>query len=346
MRLPKLLKMGLLATILPVILMARPATAAGPGVVKGTNPAIEHTGPVPQLRITEITDSSHPFETLYCARQPVQVRYIGALAEVVIDDESRTLMRAMSASGARYVAPGDDTTELWGKGPLATITWSGEQLPVCAPSGTIIPPYRASGNEPFWSLSYDGWTATFSRPGDAEQTRDARITDLSATGQTLTAGEGPNAWRLEATDGLCIDSMSGMPRPQHATLHIESETLRGCGGSTDRLLQGISWQITHIGEQAMPHDATPHIRFLDGNKIAGSTGCNRFFGQYTLTGESLTLKDMGSTRMACPPEIMAQEQVLLKRLATVSRFSFEASDLQQLLLHADGVDIRTTAGDP
>lgn len=321
----------LLAFVFPVALISGPAVAAG------------DNGTTSQVRITEITESSHPFETLHCARQPIQVRYMDPLAEVVVGDESRMLRRAISASGARYVAPGDDTTVFWGKGAFATVTWSGQQLPLCAPSGAIIPSYRASGNEPFWAVTYDGWRATLMRPGEDDVIRDAEISETSAKGQTLAAGEGPGGWHLEVTDGLCVDDMSGMPRPQHATLHYQSESLYGCGGDPERLLQGVTWRITHIDGQPVSDTAEAHLRFLADQGIAGSTGCNRFFGQYTLTGEGLHFNDMGSTRMACSPDLMAQEKILLKQLTSVRGFSFEGTDAQRLLLHTDGADVQLEA---
>lgn len=60
--------------------------------------------PQPALRVTEISQTTHPFETLYCARQPAQYRFLGDALELVVNNESRILMPAMAASGARYVA--------------------------------------------------------------------------------------------------------------------------------------------------------------------------------------------------------------------------------------------------
>ena len=312
-------------------------------VTSGPVVAAQNNGAASQVRITDVTDSSHPFETLHCARQPIQVRYIGQLAEVVIDNERRLLKRAMSASGARYVALGDDTTVFWGKGPFATVTWSGQQLPLCAPSGAIIPSYRASGNEPFWAVSYDGWRATLKRPGEPDVVGDAEIAETTSNGQTLVTSDGTQAWRLEVTDGLCIDSMSGMPRPQHTTLHYQSDSMHGCGGDPERLLQGVMWRIAHSGEQPANDATAAHIRFFADNKVSGSTGCNRFVGNYALTGESLNFQNLGSTRMACSSELMAQEDALLEMLASVNRFSFKESDVQRLLLHIDSADTEIEA---
>lgn len=330
MTLSRLAATLLLAFTFPVALISGPVTAAQ------NNSAASH------VRITEVTETSHPFATLYCARQLVQVRFIGQWAEVVVDDESRTLRRAIAASGARYVASDDDTTVFWGKGPFATVTWSGQQLPLCAPSGAIIPPYRASGNEPFWAVTYDGWRATLKRPGEPDDARDAVISETSGQGQALVTGERKDAWHLEARDGLCIDDMSGMPHPQRTTLNYQSETLHGCGGDPERLLQGVVWRIVQ-GDQTPIGSTAAHIRFLADNEIVGSTGCNRFFGEYTLTGEGLSIKDIGSTRMACSSELMAQEDTLLKQLPLVNRFSFEDTDAQRLFLHIDATDVRLEA---
>lgn len=318
---------GMLLTLaLPVALIATPRTAAA------------HNGAAVPLRITEITESSHPFQTLYCAREPIRVRFFEQFAEVVVANESRTLIQAWSASGARYVAPGDESTELWNKGALATVTWSGQELPLCAPSGAIIPPYLASGNEPFWAVTYDGWTATLKRPGEPDLSHSASLSDTPADGQSVVAADGADAFRLEVVDALCVDDMSGMPRPQKATLYVESDVQHGCGGSPERLLQGETWRVTHIAGKAADDAAEAHIRFLANGTVVGSTGCNRFFGQYTLTGETLQLTNMGSTRMACPAGLMSQEATLLKMLADVSGFSFQASDLRQLRLHAGDDD--------
>lgn len=323
-----------------IALCALSMTAA---VLSAWAPSAQAQPQAGSIRLTEITDHTHPFETLHCARQTLQVRFFGKLAEVVVDGESRILMQALSASGARYVAPRDDTTEFWGKGALATVTWSGQQLPLCAPAGTIIPPYRASGNEPFWTVTYDGWGSTLSRPGVAELSQDAVITEISERGQTLTAGVNADGWTLQAQDGLCIDNMSGMPHPQRVTLHFQSKTLHGCGGDPERLLQGIPWTITHIGDQPVNSTESPHIRFLADNKIHGSTGCNDFFGSYALTGESLSLVNLGQTKMACPPDQMALEKSLLSALASVRGFSFKGIHSQHLQLHADHAEIGARA---
>lgn len=294
-----------------------------------------------RIKVTDIDAATHPFTTLHCARQPLQVRFFGNLAEVIVNNESRLLVQAMSASGARYVTPNDDTTEFWGKGPFATVTWSGQTLPLCAPAGAIIPPFRASGNEPFWAVTYDGWQVTLKRPGAPDQTRDAQVSETTDRGQTLRAGQGPDAWAIRATDAVCADSMTGMPHPQTVTFNLGDQTYTGCGGPPERLLQGATWRITHINDAPVSATSPAEIIFLPNNQLAGNSSCNRFFGNYTLTGESLTVKGLGSTRMACDPINMATENVLLQHLSQVERFSLDAANA--LTLHTAIGTVRAQA---
>ena len=50
---------------------------------------------------------------------------------------------------------------------------------------------------------------------------------------------------------------------------------------------------------------------VQGDKIAGNSGCNGFFGRI-VNGNQIT--DLGSTMMACPPEDMAIESRVLSIL--------------------------------
>jgi putative lipoprotein len=72
----------------------------------------------------------------------------------------------------------------------------------------------------------------------------------------------------------------------------------------------------------------PHL-VLNGQdgRFAGSGGVNRLMGDYTLTGEALTLSNAASTMMAGPPEAMAQEQAILAALPLVRGFRVTGNSL-------------------
>lgn len=72
------------------------------------------------------------------------------------------------------------------------------------------------------------------------------------------------------------------------------------------------WVIRAI--DGRPLDGPPAtIAFADG-RISGSTGCNRFSGSYTVAGDRLVIAPPATTRMACPPPLMARETALLAAL--------------------------------
>lgn len=72
----------------------------------------------------------------------------------------------------------------------------------------------------------------------------------------------------------------------------------------------------------------PHL-VLNGQdgRFAGSGGVNRLMGDYTLTGDVLTLSNAASTMMAGPPDAMAQEQAILAALPLVRGFRITGNSL-------------------
>lgn len=77
-------------------------------------------------------------------------------------------------------------------------------------------------------------------------------------------------------------------------------------------LKGITWELIELGGRpiAANQEPTPEIIFSDtSNRVYGNSGCNRFFGTYTLDANKkrLTIGQVGSTMMACPNMNIEQE---------------------------------------
>lgn len=76
-----------------------------------------------------------------------------------------------------------------------------------------------------------------------------------------------------------------------------------CSGKNDIPIES-NWRVEHIfknsQEVVIPaeHDVT--LAFLKDSKIAGETGCNRFFGDFKISENNLELSNIASTRMMCP----------------------------------------------
>jgi len=82
----------------------------------------------------------------------------------------------------------------------------------------------------------------------------------------------------------------------------------------------------------------PFVKFDKDGKVSGSGSVNRFFGSMHIDsdGRIQWKKAFGSTRMAGPPEFMAQESLFLATLPRTERLSLEG-----IRLYASTVDGKT-----
>ena len=92
------------------------------------------------------------------------------------------------------------------------------------------------------------------------------------------------------------------------------------------------FNIITLGENSeLPDNLT--INFdTEINKVSGYSGCNNYFGSFTLEEGSLTFGQMGSTRKMCFGDATKIEAEMLKMLSEINTFSFENN---MLLLKKD-----------
>ncbi|TIX48716.1 MAG: META domain-containing protein, partial [Mesorhizobium sp.] len=55
--------------------------------------------------------------------------------------------------------------------------------------------------------------------------------------------------------------------------------------------------------------------------------CNAYFATAKVEGEKIAISDIGSTYMACAPEVMAQEKALFEALAKAASYHIDAGKL-------------------
>jgi heat shock protein HslJ len=97
----------------------------------------------------------------------------------------------------------------------------------------------------------------------------------------------------------------------------------GTESPTNDPLSGTDWDLVSYGDQTPVLDSRPTLQFTpDG--LGGSTGCNSFFGGYTLDGNKITFGQMGSTMMACEG-LMEQEMAILEMLQSAVSYTLEAN---------------------
>ncbi|MFN3581126.1 MAG: META domain-containing protein [Pseudomonas sp.] len=278
---------------------------------------------------------------LHCGRLQINVAYEGERLMLDAAGSKRELLPVKAASGARFEAEGDPDTHFWSKGSQASLTLDGQEYPLCAVPGDIIEPFKATGNEPFWHLEMDGQELTMRRLGDdtvfsASYTQTAE----NSSRRRVEATQGDEVLQATMTEQTCRDTMSDMIFPQRVEVLFAGEELKGCGGQPERLLQGAQWVVEDINAGGIIDRSRVTLNFLVDGRLTGMASCNNFTAGYELSGEGLSLTEAATTRKACAPSLMEQEQKVLEVLAAVQRF--DITDEGALILYG-GADQSLTA---
>ncbi|MFO1147270.1 MAG: META domain-containing protein [Alsobacter sp.] len=196
---------------------------------------------------------------------------------------------------------------------------------------------RASGNEPGWVLTLTQETLTVSLADGRRISLPAPVPDRLDDRTLRYAGEAEGKpIFVQVVDRLCRDTMTGMPHPKTVFLTLAGRPYEGCGGDPASLLAGRDWTLASLAGTPVASDGRPaSLAFTADGQVSGSSGCNRFTGRFTLTGETLSFGPLAATRMACPEPLMQQESRLFAILAAVRGFQIaESGDL--VLLTVDG----------
>ena len=98
-------------------------------------------------------------------------------------------------------------------------------------------------------------------------------------------------------------------------------------------LSGPTWRVTSYnnGMNAVVSTvsgAPLSMLFGDNGRVSGETGCNMFTGPYTLSGSSISLGPLATTRRACVSEdANRQEQAFLAALSATTRYELTGDQL-------------------
>jgi heat shock protein HslJ len=93
-------------------------------------------------------------------------------------------------------------------------------------------------------------------------------------------------------------------------------------------LMGRTWLAEDIGGGGVIDNVQSTVSIEAAGKVTGSGGCNRLFGAAKISGSSLAFSGLGTTRKACPPAVMQQEQKFLAALAATRTFRFTEQHLK------------------
>ena len=92
---------------------------------------------------------------------------------------------------------------------------------------------------------------------------------------------------------------------------------------------GKEWTPKSLNGKAVAPERPPTMKFANG-KVAIFGGVNRLTGSYALVGESVTLGELMSTRMAGPPALVKLETSFSKTMSFVDGKHVSGNDLELL----------------
>jgi heat shock protein HslJ len=211
--------------------------------------------------------------------------------------------------------------------PIALTLLAGPAFAQDAPDGFV-----ARGNEPGWTVEIADATLALTRMGEkGVASYPLPEPQTTTTGRRYAVADGP---AVTITDAVCRDDATGMPFPAQVSVELDGAVLTGCGGDPLSLLTGAEWKVTKAGAAAVPEGVEATIAFAPDGGVSGSSGCNRFSGTATLTGEGLGFGPMAGTRMACDAPASTVEAAFLDAMGRIDRFDI-----------ADDGSLRLIAGD-
>jgi heat shock protein HslJ len=167
--------------------------------------------------------------------------------------------------------------------------------------------------------------------GDRVQVRSGHISDRKIVLDVVRHGP---------TDPACCPTERAVIRFAFdgATLTQTADEVTGLLSSAD--LEGEEWRLLVMGWNLPVPDNSTITLTVEGDRVAGSSGCNSYFGGITdLEPGRISIGEVGSTMMACPEAAMVLEQRFLGAVANASSYSFLAG---RLALTCDTEDGSTT----
>jgi heat shock protein HslJ len=100
-------------------------------------------------------------------------------------------------------------------------------------------------------------------------------------------------------------------------------------------LAGTSWVVEQIDGRNVAEDARPTVVFDAATaRVSGRASCNRYSASVIGPGETLRITQAVTTKMACAPPVMEQEQRFLAALGAVAAHRREGHRL--LLIDGGG----------
>lgn len=101
-------------------------------------------------------------------------------------------------------------------------------------------------------------------------------------------------------------------------------------------LPGTEWVLADLNGTPPVPKVHAGLSFDEAGHVAGNGSCNRFTGSATISGDTLKIGLLASTRMACLNDnVGVQEDKYLKALGAATRYAWQDP---HLIIYCDGYD--------
>lgn len=172
-------------------------------------------------------------------------------------------------------------------------------------------------------------SGTYSVDGDKFSVGEELISTLMACEEGIMqlAGEYTQALQTSTTYKLTDNQLQLLDENGSvvAVFEAQSQELAGTNwlvnfvstGSEDGTVSSLDSQPA---EQTLSFDAE--------GKFNGNAGCNSYFGSFEVAENNLSLGAIGSTKMACPEDVMTAETAFLTALEKSATYQITGSTLQ------------------
>jgi heat shock protein HslJ len=158
--------------------------------------------------------------------------------------------------------------------------------------------------------------------GDRVQVRSLAVRGREIVLEVLRAGPGDAA--------CCPGELATLAWRVERRRLVPSATTAAATRLTPAALEGPRWTLTHWAPGEAANPPRPIEIQVEGGRISGHAGCNRFFSNLSAEGDTpgaIRLSAPGATRMACEPEVMQAENRFLEALGASNRFGFRTGRL-------------------
>lgn len=272
-----------------------------------------------------------------CAAAEMAIGFEGGeAATLILEEETIPLARAISGSGARYVARGDETTFVWLKGVSATVAVHGRDLGACE-AVDFAPDFTAGATEPGWSLSFTGDRVALETEYGRIRREALALAPEDEAGVAVRHVPALGA-AIRIADSICRDEAVGAPYPNSVVVDMWNGLLTGCGGDPLSLLTGGEWVVEDIAAGEVIDPARATLAFGPDGRVVGWASCNQYATEAVLTGEGISFGAAAVTRRACPEALMGQEHRFVDALSRVAGFDLDPTGAL-LLKDAEGAPL-------